>query len=45
MIPFFGNHFLKLYGHFEISNKNIKNAYKIECHDTYEHIFDINRNE
>lgn len=45
MIPFFGNHFLKLYGHFEISNKNIKNAYKIECHDTYNHIFDINQNE
>ena len=34
-IPFLGNYFIKLYGQFEISNKNIRNAYKIECLDTY----------
>ncbi len=44
-IPVLGNYFLKIYGRFEISNKSIKNAYKIECEDTYNYIFRTNHNE
>tara|TARA_A100001388_G_scaffold253435_1_gene216522 strand:- start:3263 stop:4177 length:915 start_codon:yes stop_codon:yes gene_type:complete len=44
-IPFLSKYFLKLYGCFEISNKNIQNAYKIECLDTYDYIFHMNQNE
>lgn len=44
-IPFLNNYFLKLYGGFEISNKNIENTYKIECHESYDYIFHMNQNE
>lgn len=44
-IPFLSDYCLKLYGRFEISNKNIQNAYKIECHTTYDYIFYMNQNE
>ncbi len=44
-IPFLSNYFLKLYGSFEISDKNIQNAYKIECHKTYDYIFHMDQNE
>ena len=44
-IPILGRYFIKLYGHFEISNKNVKKAYKIECSDTHSSVIHMKYHE